>query len=122
MKLCIFINVTELVVGFEKLAHTLSALAQTGNQPRSQFRDADSVDLKRFTKIVEVLHFFRGKKPQVGAFTCFDADQALGMQVVESFSDRRLTDSELFGQKLFGQPGSLIKVFTKDVSLDALVC
>lgn len=122
MELCIFIDVTGLVVRFEKLARPLHTLTQIGNQPRSQFRNADSVDLKRFTKIVEVLHFLRAKEPQIRAFARFNADQALGMQAVKSLAHGRLADSKLLGQNLFGKSGLLVKVFTQDVGLDAPVC
>jgi len=43
------------------------------------------------------------------------------MKAVEGFTDGRLTDPELAGEKLFGKPGILVKVFAKDVILDAAV-
>jgi hypothetical protein len=43
------------------------------------------------------------------------------MKAVESFTDGRLTDPELAGEKLFGEPGVLVKVFGQNVSLDAAV-
>jgi hypothetical protein len=121
MKSRIFFNVAKLVIGFQKLSRALRALPQFRDQLGTRFHCADGRHFQRFTKIVEVLRFLRGKLPEVRATTRFNANQTLGVKAVESFTDRRLADSKLAGEKFFGESGVLVKVFAQNVSLDTVV-
>jgi endonuclease III-like uncharacterized protein len=65
MKRCIFFDVSEPVMGVQKLSRTSCALTQLGNQSGCQLSDADRIDFECFAEVVEISDFFRGKTPQV---------------------------------------------------------
>src|ERR1700751_2657231 len=78
--------------------------------------------LQRFTKIVEVAHFFDGQTPKVSAASGFDADETFALQGVEGFTHGRFADAELAGEEILGQARLFIEVAFEDVSLDAFIC
>lgn len=122
MKLRIFLDMFELGIGFHEFPRAFCALAQIVKQLVGKLRNPNRIDFQCFAKVVKILDFLRGETPEIRATAGFDANQALGVQAVESFAHRRLANAELFGKKLFGQPGLFIEVFAKDVGLDAGVC
>ena len=51
MRSCIFLNVPNLVIGFQKLSRTQRTLSRFRNQFRSQFHGANGIDFESFSKV-----------------------------------------------------------------------
>src|ERR1700722_20321617 len=79
------------------------------------------MNFKHLAKFVEITNFFGGELTHIGATPRLDTDETFGFQTIQRLAHRRLADSQLGRERLFGEPRQLSECSVQHILLDAAI-